>query len=240
MLQKAGILLSHTKNRSDFMSQSVLVVAVHPDDETLGCGGALLRLREAGAQIHWMIVTAMTAACGYSSESIAKRESEIELVAQMYGFSSVHCLGFPTTQLDEIPMSQLVVAMSKVFQCTQPNQVFLPFQHDVHSDHQHAFSAAYSCTKIFRYPSVRKVMMMETLSETDFAQSAGGGFIPNMFVDISEQFERKMQILRVFESELRPHPFPRSEEAVKSSALLRGVAAGCRYAESFVILKEIQ
>ena len=156
------------------MGESVLVVAVHPDDETLGCGGTLLRLREEGAEIHWMIVTAMTAEGGFSSEVIERRNREIETVAQMYASSSVHQLGFPTTRLDEVPMSQLVTAMSRVFQSVQPNQVFLPFQHDVHSDHQHAFAAAYSCTKTFRYPSVRKVMMMETLSETDFAQSEGG------------------------------------------------------------------
>ncbi len=222
------------------MSDSVLVVAVHPDDETLGCGGTLLRLRDEGAQIHWMIVTAMTEDAGYSAEVMARRECEITSVAQMYGFSSVHCLGFPTTRLDEIPVSQLVSAMSRVFQAVQPSQVFLPFQHDVHSDHQHAFAAAYSCTKVFRYPSVRKIMMIEALSETDFAPSAGGGFVPNLFVDVTHQFERKLQILRVFESELRPHPFPRSEEAVKALALLRGAAAGCRYAESFVTLKEIQ
>lgn len=222
------------------MSESILVVAVHPDDETLGCGGTLLRLREQGAEIHWMIVTAMTSDDGFSPEVIARREREIETVAKMYGFTSVNCLGFSTTRLDEIPLSQLVTAMSKVFQKVQPNQVFLPFQHDVHSDHQHAFTAAYSCTKVFRYPSVHKVMMIEALSETDFAQSAGGGFVPNLFVDITHQFERKMQILRVFESELRPHPFPRSEEAVEALALLRGAAAGCRYAESFVTLKEIQ
>jgi LmbE family N-acetylglucosaminyl deacetylase len=82
-------------------------------------------------------------------------------------------------------------------------------------------------------------MMIETLSETDFSQSAGGGFVPNLFVDITNQFERKMQILRVFESELHPHPFPRSEESIMALATLRGSAAGCRYAESFVLLKEI-
>ncbi len=218
----------------------ILVVAVHPDDETLGCGGTLLRLREEGAEIHWMIVTAMTADCGFGAELMARRDREIKIVAKMYGFSSVHLLGFPTARLDEILTLQLVTAMSEVFKVVQPNQVFLPFQHDVHSDHQHAFAAAYSCTKIFRYPSVRKVMMMETLSETDFSQSAGGGFVPNLFVDVTHQFERKMQILRVFESELRPHPFPRSEKAVEALALLRGAAAGCGYAESFIILKEIQ
>ena len=218
----------------------ILVVAVHPDDETLGCGGTLLRLREEGAEIHWMIVTAMTADCGFDLDSIARREREIETVAKMYEFSGVHRLGFSATRLDEISKRQLVDAMSKVFRTVQPSQVFLPFQHDVHSDHQHAFEAAYSCTKVFRYPFVRKVMMMEALSETDFSQSAGGGFVPNFFVDVTNQFESKMQILRVFESELSAHPFPRSEKAVEALALLRGAAAGCGYAESFVILKEIQ
>ncbi len=222
------------------MKPSILVVAVHPDDETLGCGGTLLRLQEEGAEIHWMIVTDMTADGGFSPETISRRESEIDQVAKLYGFSSVHRLGYPATRLDEIPQSKLVASMSKVFQRVQPNQVFLPYQHDVHTDHQHAFAAAYSCTKVFRYPSVHKIMMIEALSETDFAQSAGGGFVPNLFVDITSQLERKMQILRVFENELRPHPFPRSEEAVKALALLRGATAGCRYAESFVILKEIQ
>jgi N-acetylglucosamine malate deacetylase 1 len=218
----------------------ILVVAVHPDDETLGCGGTLLRLREEGAEIHWMIVTAMTADCGFDLDSIARREREIETVAKMYEFSGVHRLGFSATRLDEISKTQLVAAMSKVFRTVQPGQVFLPFQHDVHSDHQHAFEAAYSCTKVFRYPFVRKVMMMEALSETDFSQSAGGGFVPNFFVDVTHQFERKMQILKVFESEVSSHPFPRSEKAVEALALLRGAAAGCGYAESFVILKEIQ
>jgi len=222
------------------MCESIVVVAVHPDDETLGCGGTLLRLREEGAEIHWLIVTSMTPEGGFSLDAIERRNLEIEAVTKMYGFATVHCLGFTTTHLDEIPMSQLVAAISKVFQSVQPSQVFLPFQHDVHSDHQYAFSAAYSCTKGFRYPSVRKVMMMETLSETDFSHSTGGGFVPNLFIDITDQFERKMQILQVFESEMQPHPFPRSEEGVKALALLRGAAAGCRYAESFITLKEIQ
>jgi LmbE family N-acetylglucosaminyl deacetylase len=219
--------------------QKVLVVAVHPDDETLGCGGTLLKHKEQGDEVHWMIVTAMAVECGFTPEAVASRAREIATVAQMYGFDSVHQLGFPATRLDEVPISQLVASMCKVFQSVQPNQVYLPFQHDVHSDHQHAFAAAYSCTKSFRYPSVRKVMMIETLSETDFAQSASGGFVPNLFVDVSDSFDRKMEILRVYESELRPHPFPRSEEGINALATLRGAAAGCKYAESFMMLKEI-
>lgn len=221
------------------MQKKLLVVAVHPDDETLGCGGTLLKHKEQGAEIHWLIVTAMTAECGFSPNAMERREQEIELVSKMYDFDSVTKLGHPATRLDELPMSQLVADISSVFQNTQPTHVFLPFQHDVHSDHQRAFAAAYSCTKIFRYPSIKKVMMMETMSETDFAQAAGGGFIPNMFVDISKQFERKVEILKVFESELRLHPFPRSIEGINALATIRGAAAGCQRAESFIILKEL-
>lgn len=219
--------------------QKILVVAVHPDDETLGCGGTLLKHKAQGDQIHWLIVTEMTAEGGFTKEAIARRAHEIDAVEKMYDFDSVNRLGFSATRLDEVPMSQLVTAISKVFRSVQPNHVFLPFQHDVHSDHQHAFAAAYSCTKSFRYPSVRKVMMIETLSETDFAQSANGGFVPNMFVDITENLERKLEILRAYQSELHPHPFPRSEEGIRALALLRGAASGCKYAESFTMLKEI-
>lgn len=219
--------------------QKILIVAAHPDDETLGCGGTLLKHKAQGDEIHWMIVTAMSPECGFNPEAIARREREIESVEKMYDFDSVHRLNFPTAKLDEVPVSKLVTAISKVFQSVKPNQVYLPFQHDVHSDHQHVFAAAYSCTKSFRYPSVRKVMMVETLSETDFSQSASGGFVPNLFVDISNTFDRKMEILRIYQSELGPHPFPRSEESITALATLRGAAAGCKYAESFIVLKEI-
>lgn len=222
------------------MAESVLVVAVHPDDETLGCGGTLLRLKSEGASIHWMIVTAMTGDAGFSKKRIAQREEEIEKVQNIYGFSSVHKLGFPTIHLDEIPMSTIVDAMSRIFHETSPNQVFLPFQHDVHSDHQTAFSAAYSCTKNFRYPSVKKIMSMETLSETDFACSTGGAFSPNLYVNISPFIEKKIEILKIYESELKPHPFPRSVDGVKALSMYRGLSAGCGFAEAFVILKEIQ
>ncbi len=82
-------------------------------------------------------------------------------------------------------------------------------------------------------------MMIETLSETDFSQSASGGFVPNIFVDITDHFLRKIDILQIYESELGMHPYPRSIECVTALATLRGAAAGCKYAESFMLLKEI-
>jgi LmbE family N-acetylglucosaminyl deacetylase len=103
------------------------------------------------------------------------------------------------------------------------------------------FEAVYSCTKSFRYPFIRKIYMMETLSETDFALSTKeDSFVPNVFVDISEFLQKKIDIMRVFESEIADHPFPRSLRNIEALATLRGATAGCEYAESFMLLKEIQ
>ena len=83
--------------------------------------------------------------------------------------------------------------------------------------------------------------MMETLSETEFAPSTKeDSFIPNVFIDISEFFEKKIEIMKVFESEISEHPFPRSIRNLEALATLRGSTAGCEYAESFVLLKEIK
>ena len=221
----------------------VLVVAVHPDDETLGCGGTLLKHKENGDEIYWLIITTIKNGyknldLGFSKEVIIKREKEIKIVAKMYNFDEVFRLEFPTMRLDEISMSELIQSISDVFKKVKPNIVYLPFKNDVHSDHRKVFDATYSCTKIFRYPFIKKILMMETLSETDFADIINN-FIPNVFVDISEFFNKKLEIMKIYESEIGVHPFPRSEETIESLAKVRGAQAGCKYAESFMLLKEI-
>jgi LmbE family N-acetylglucosaminyl deacetylase len=137
-------------------------------------------------------------------------------------------------------MSELIGKISKVINDVKPNIIYLPFKGDVHSDHRKIFEAAYSCTKSFRYPFIKKIYMIETLSETEFAPSTKeDSFIPNIFVNISEYMDKKIEIMKVFESEIAEHPFPRSERNLKALATLRGATAGCEYAESFMLLKEI-
>jgi len=220
----------------------VLVVAVHPDDETLGCGGTLLKHKTNGDEIYWLIVTSIRGYknwdLGFSEDVIEKREKEIEKVAKMYNFDDVFKLEFPTMRLDEISMSELIKSVSNVFKKVKPNIVYLPFKNDVHSDHRKVFEATYSCTKSFRYHFVKKILMMETLSETDFSDITNS-FIPNVFVDISEFFNKKLEIMKIYENEIGVHPFPRSLETIESLAKVRGAQAGCKYAESFMLLKEI-
>ena len=253
------------------MKKKIIVIAVHPDDETLGCGGTLLKHKAQGDDIIWLICTTQTAhpeseknltmhpplaeqleahleagSAAAISASLAmqqaakKRQQNLDKVARQYAFDAVHQLKLTTTRVDTYSMSEMVSAISAVINQVQPHTVYLPFKGDVHSDHRAIFDAAFSCTKSFRYPSIKKILMMETLSETEFAPATSENcFIPNVFVDISAHFDQKCAILQLYDQELGPHPFPRSIRNITALATLRGASSGCNYAESFMLLKEI-
>jgi N-acetylglucosamine malate deacetylase 1 len=222
------------------VKKNVLVIAVHPDDETLGCGGTILKHKATGDAVHWLIVTSIKKENGFAASVVEAKLQEIKTVSSMYGFDGVHDLDFPTMQLDDIPFARLISSISDVVGQVEPDIVYLPFKGDVHTDHQTAFKAAYSCTKSFRYPSIKKVVMMEILSETEFAPSTKeDSYIPNMFVDITDFIDRKIEIMNHYKNEIGLYPFPRSERNIRALATFRGATTGCEYAESFMILKEI-
>src|SRR5215469_3725969 len=124
---------------------NVLVAAPHPDDETLGCGGTLMKLRRQGASLHWLIFTAMTREGGYSSEAIRARDAEIARVEAEFAFAGVHRLGYATTRLDTIPMGDLVSAVASVVKGVKPEMMLVPFLGDAHSDHAAAFRSLSAC-----------------------------------------------------------------------------------------------
>jgi len=218
----------------------ILVIAVHPDDETLGCGGTLLKYKANGDEIHWLIATDIKESEGYGISTIRKRNKEITKIDELYGFTSVNKLDLSTTKVDTYSMSVLVSKFSSVIDRIKPDIIYLPFKSDVHSDHKYIFDAAYSCTKVFRHPFIKKIYMMETLSETEFSLSTKeDSFVPNVFVDISEFMDKKIKLMNIYESEIGKHPFPRSERNIRALATYRGATSGCNYAESFMLLKEI-
>jgi len=196
----------------------------------------LLRHKAEGDHIYWLIVTAASEDRGFSREFVNRRSDEIREVAKAFGFAEVFQPGFPTMQLDSIPKIELIGKIADVINKVQPQTIYLPFKGDVHSDHRITFEAAYSCTKSFRYPFIKTVCMMETISETEFAVSTKEeSFVPNVFVDISDFFEYKLSVMRIYAGELGQHPFPRSEENLRSLATFRGATAGCRYAENLTL-----
>ena len=216
----------------------VLCVAPHPDDETLGVGGTLLRRKAEGATVAWLIVTNISIESGWSSERVEKRTEEIRRITQFYQFDEVYTLNFPTTQLDTIPMSGLVDAVSEVFTVFNPEEVFVPHPADIHTDHRVVFDAVSACTKWFRYPSVKRVLAYETLSETDFGLGTDLAFRPNVFVDVEHFLSRKLQAMDIYGSEVGEFPFPRSHLAIRALATIRGAASGFQSAEAFELLRE--
>ncbi len=216
---------------------TIAVIAVHPDDETLGAGGTLLRHQQDGDVLHWVIVTTVKGIPQYAAMEHT-RDREIERVATRYGFQQVWSLGYPTTQLDQIPRGEIIAKVSDVLHQIRPDILYVPFYGDAHSDHRIIVEALHSATKVFRLPTLRAVRMMEVLSETNFALSGTLPFTPNYYVDITPFLDRKIEIMKIYRSEIGVHPFPRSEEAIRALAVLRGSESGFGAAEAFVTLFE--
>ena len=215
----------------------VLVIAPHPDDETLGAGGLLLRARAAGRPIHWLIVTGISTADGWPAEKVERRKREIAQVTEAFGFNGVHQLGFPATRLDTLPLGDLIGAVAATARAVEPEILLLPHRGDAHTDHQVVHDAGAACAKWFRYPATRWVLAYETLSETDANIRDVPPFRADMFVDISQHIERKIEIAEMFGDEMQPFPFPRSVTAMRAHAQLRGVACGAEAAEAFMLLR---
>ena len=218
----------------------ISIITPHPDDETLGCGGTILKHCADGDSISWFIMTAMTEKQGFNPQVIKQRNEEIESVSRMYGFSTVHNLNMPTTRLDALPLGDIIKTISTVLVEVKPHTIYLPNRSDVHSDHRVVFQAAWSCCKTFRFPFIRRVLMYEIPSETDFAPALPEtAFFPNIFSDISQHLEKKIEIMRVYKGEMKEHPFARSEQNIRSLATVRGATANVEYAEAFMLLREV-
>lgn len=220
--------------------RKILVVAPHPDDETLGCGGALLKHKSCGDELYWLIVTGLTKDGGYKTAAIRKRQLEIERVSAAYAFSGVFRLGFPTTALDVLSKAEMVKSVGDVIARVKPEIIYMPHRGDVHSDHTVTAEAVVSASKTFRAPFIKKILSYEVVSETEFAAPCqAAAFIPNSFTDITGFLEQKLEIMKIYEGELFEHPFPRSLANLKALATFRGATAGSQYAEAFMLMKEI-
>jgi N-acetylglucosamine malate deacetylase 1 len=219
-------------------SGPLLVVAAHPDDETLGAGGYLLRRKAEGRALHWLIVTDPVDLPGWDAVAVARREAEIAAVAAAYGFTAVHRLRLPAAGLDRLPLADLHRGLAQIFAAVRPEEVLLPFYGDPHSDHRLVSDAGWACCKSFRAPYVRRVMMYECPSETEYARPPIS-FRPDVLVDVGPYVKRKWEILTLYAGEVGRHPFPRSEDAVTARVLVHGATAGCAAAEAFMLAREL-
>ncbi|MDD5774344.1 MAG: PIG-L family deacetylase [Candidatus Omnitrophica bacterium] len=218
---------------------NMLVISTHPDDETLGCGGTILKYKSLRRKVAWLNLTDLKEEYGYSRDSVSVRTREIERVKKAYKFDGFYNLRLRPAGLDRYPLDELITRISEVISRFRPGSIILPFRNDVHSDHRIACDAVFSAIKTFRQPCIKKVLMTEVLSETNFSFD-DIVFAPDYFIDIGAFIEKKIKIMKLYKNEMKPHPFPRSEKSLRALAVLRGSQAGCEYAESFKLVKAIE
>ncbi|AEB75797.1 PIG-L deacetylase family protein [Clostridium botulinum] len=221
------------------MKKRVLVVSVHPDDETLGCGGTLLKHRDNGDELSWLIVTKASSKLGFSEEFLVEREIQVKKVSEKFKFENVYKLGYYTTKLHTMDFSELILNISNVINDIRPQIIYINNKSDIHTDHQVVAKAMMSCTKSFRYPFIERILMYECISETEMAPPfIENIFIPNVYSDISDFIEKKLEIMSIYKSEVQESPLPRSLDNIKALARYRGASCGEKYAEAFMIVRE--
>ena len=218
----------------------IIIISAHPDDETLGAGGTLLKHKNSGDTLAWLIVTNIFENQGYTKAKIGERQREIDTVSKKYGFSTVYNLDYPTMGLTPEIVNSMIPKISSIFSEFCPEVIYLMNRSDAHSDHRYTFDAVVACTKSFRYPFIKKVLMYECISETEFAPGLPERvFMANYFVDITDFFKEKLSVMQIYESELGEHPFPRSLKNIEALAIFRGASVGVEYAEAFQPIKFI-
>jgi len=217
---------------------SILVISPHMDDETFGAGGYILKKIDKGIDAYWLNIANAKTEYGYDAGIIDKRSKLMDAVSKAYGFKDVIDLALKPTCLSEYEDNKIINEISILIDKVKPEILLIPYYDDVHSDHRKVFEWCLPFSKSFRYGYVKKVLMMEIISETDFAVPEKG-FVPNYYVDISDYIDEKINIVKIYEDELKEHPFPRSIENIKALSLHRGTYAGTKDAEAYKTLKII-
>lgn len=215
---------------------NIMVFSPHPDDETLGAGGYLLKKKDEGNIIGWFNFTNVDIKYGFDEDRVDKRNTEIKNVKEKYGFDYFFNFNLQPSKLDTYGYHFLIVEVSKQIKFFKPDVVLIPFRYDSHSDHKVVHDTVLSCTKTFRYPFIKMVLVMEIISETNYSTYS---FNPNYYVDISNYIEKKLEIMNIYKSEIQNPPFPRSDEKIRSLASYRGSSINTFYAEAFAVAKII-
>jgi len=210
---------------------NVLVLAAHPDDETIGAGGTIARLADSGARVHLWIATE-AAPPRWSEEEKESRRREARRAAEILGVESVSFGGFPTMHLRSTPALDLNSAVDEAVRETSAEVVLAPPPADVNSDHSALFDAALVACRALPESPVRALYAYEISTTTGFCPPERR-FEADTWVDISATLETKLEAMRAYESELREAPHPRSIEGLTVLARERGLGCGFDYAEGF-------
>lgn len=218
----------------------VLVVAPHPDDEILGVGGTMARLASAGVPVHVAIVTAGRAP-RFSEAQRDTVRAEARAAHAALGIAETHYLDCPAAELGEFPHADLNGAIGDLVRSLDPGTIFAPHPGDIHLDHQLTFLSSLVASRPHQATYPRRIFAYETLSETNWnAPYLTPAFLPNLFVDISDTLEQKLEAFALFESQQRAAPHERSVASLRALATLRGATIHRPAAEGFVTVRIVE
>ena len=217
----------------------ILVVAPHPDDETLGVGGTIAKYTAQGDDVFVLTVSGHLPPL-YSRDDYEKTVNEARNAFDVLGVSKSDFLEIPATMIGELPLHEVNGMISKIVNEFKPQIVFCPYP-DRHIDHRLVFDSVMVATRpVGTGKDIEIVAAFETLSETHWnAPHIEPNFTLNWVVDISEYFEIKLDALKCYESQISNFPGARSIQAVESLAKFRGTQCGFGYGEGFHIVRMI-
>lgn len=225
---------------------NVLILAPHPDDEVLGCGGTISRYIAEGNDVYVCVVTSGYPPIYEEDYKRAKKNGwphiqypDIMKAHKLLEVKETFFLQFPTVMLETVPRYELNGKISELVQKIMPEVVFIPHFGDMQRDHALVSEAVMVAVRPKYEGTVRYVYSYETLSETEWnIPHAANSFIPNTFVDITPFLQKKLDAMSCFTTQLCAFPNPRSLGAVEALAKLRGSTMGSQAAEAFALVRE--
>jgi LmbE family N-acetylglucosaminyl deacetylase len=224
----------------------VLVVASHPDDEVLGCGGTIARLAREQHEVHLAIlgegITSRYQQREAADPKLLKNLHECSLkAAQLLGASDTYLYNLPDNQFDTVPLLEVVKIIERLMERLQPQVIYTHHGGDLNIDHALTFRAVLTATRPVAGNSVEQIYAFEVPSSTEWAfGQLQPSFRANVFMDISNTLETKIKAIQAYEDEIRPFPHPRSPEALRAIAKRWGSVAGLEASEAFELVRLIR
>jgi len=221
------------------MGKRILVIAPHPDDDVLGCGGIMKKYSQAGHKVYVLIST-RGASRFYSEEKIENVRTETLRAHTILGVTDTIFLDFPAPDLDMVSQADISQKIARNIQSLEIDTLYLPHGGDIHHDHKIVFNAGLVASRPIKGQSVKRIFSYETLSETEWAAPFScDNFIPTNFINISDVFAFKLRAMECFKSQLREFPSSRSLKSIEALSNYRGSTVGFDHAEAFMTIRII-
>lgn len=217
-----------------------LVVAAHPDDEILGCGATLARLKNSGCHIHLILLGEGPTARSDRDARLCRTgsQSEAENAAARIGIESIDFIRLPDNRFDTVPFLEIVKHIEKIAASLKPEIVFTHFGGDINIDHTLTYRAVMTAFRPLPGCEPSAILSFEVPSSTEYS-IMDAHFHANVFFNVTGYVEQKINALKEYESEMRPWPHPRSFEYVRDLARIRGAQCGHQSAEAFMLSRII-